>query len=208
MMPRLRRGDDLWCPTCEQWLHFSRFRRSARRVGQGTVSHFKSKCKACEQTERNDKKNVDRARAILETRASDWAHKIGVNRQFMFETLNWQSLLPYLRAALEPGTLCTSCGHAHMNERDVQLDHRAPPRPEKHPDLARHHARNIQILCAASNNAKGSQPYEQWLDDQEDTRVAVERYRRLRDATAWDSENHPLFASLNSESEPMNMRMW
>ena len=69
---------------------------------------------------------------------------------------------------MTPEGECTCCGHSFLNERDIQIEHREPPRFKN--DLAREHACNLGLLCASCNGTKGDKPYAQWLDEQQDIR--------------------------------------
>ena len=186
------------CAKCRQWLHHSRFR--SFKVRHGSVSNasigFKAECRACEQIERNEKKNADRPKAILESRAAAWAAKLAVTKDFMWVNMNWASLLPVLRAMLQPGARCMSCGHPFVNERDVQFEHNEPPRQRD--DWARHHARNIRIACQSCNGSHGHKPYAQWLDEQEAARISNDEHRVLPPPPAPEPETPspqlPLFA--------------
>jgi hypothetical protein len=163
-----------FCPTCQQWKHHSRFasrKRVAKPIGLATV-HFDPICRDCQQRERNERKNDDRPKAIIENRAAERASKAGVPKAFFMVNMNWNSLIPEFRAMMSGEGRCTSCGHPFLHERDIQLEHREPPRSPT--DWARHHARNIGIFCASCNNPKRNKPYAQWLDEQEECRLSNE----------------------------------
>lgn len=178
------------CPRCEQWKHHSRF-RSNRPHGHGSVSiTFKSMCRDCEQIERNERKNADRPKALLRNRASAYASRLGVSTEFIWTQMNWRALVPELRAFMSPEGLCLSCGHAFVNERDIQIEHREPPRSSN--DWARQHARNISLTCQACNGTKGNKPYALWLDEQEQARLANEHDRGHR-SMSMASEQMGLF---------------
>jgi 5-methylcytosine-specific restriction endonuclease McrA len=160
------------CTRCKEWKHYSRFRSFKTRYG---VTQFRPKCKACEQIERNEKKNADRPAAIIDNRAANQASKAGVAKSFFLVNMNFRALVPMLRAMMTPEGLCTSCGHPFLNERDIQLEHREPPRHSQ--DWARLHARNIGLACTSCNGTKGPKPYAIWLDEQESTRLTNEYSR-------------------------------
>jgi hypothetical protein len=129
-------------------------------------------CKACEQIERNQKKNRDRPRAIIESRAKTAARRAGVPFEFFWINLNYQSMVPKFAAMMTPEALCISCGEEFLNERDIQIEHREPPRFQK--DWANLHARNTDLICGSCNSGKGKKPYQQWLDDEETKRLSNE----------------------------------
>jgi hypothetical protein len=169
------------CPKCDQWKHHSRFRSRKRRSATsiGVAIHFDPICKDCQQIERNEQKNEDRPRAIIERRTADHARSLGVSKHFLWVNMNWSSLVPEMRALMTDEGRCRSCGHRFMNERDIQIEHREPPR---HPqDWARQHARNIGIFCQSCNNTKGDKAYAIWLDEQEEARLSNEHHRALTD---------------------------
>src|SRR5262245_36267588 len=106
---------------------------------------------------RSIKAREDRALAIMYRRAASWAHKLGVTTEYMWIDMNWQALVAILRSMMTPEGKCVSCGHKFDNERDIQIEHREPPRkdpPRGGVDWARHHARNIGILCQPCNSTK------------------------------------------------------
>jgi len=159
---------------CGRYKHHSRF-RSWRNLRCRTESQirFSPVCKDCEQTVRNEKKNADRPRAIIEKRARTAAQKAGTSLEFFMVEMNYRSLVPILRALMTPEGLCQSCGHDFVNERDIQIEHCEPP---QHPqDWARLHTRNVRLFCASCNNSKGKKPYSKWLDDEEERRLSNKR---------------------------------
>jgi hypothetical protein len=165
-----------FCPQCRQWKHHSRFR--VNLSGHSTVSGqksigFKRLCKSCEQIERNERKNEDRARWIIEKRAAVRASELGVSKDFMWTTMNWKSLVPIFRALCEPDGCCLSCGHPFDSERDIQIDHHEPPR--FYQDWAREQARNLVFYCLSCNSTKRNTSYPTWLDAMEDQRLSNER---------------------------------
>lgn len=158
------------CKRCRQWLHHSRFRTQTRQSSRhSTVSTFRPICKACEQIERNEKKNKDRALAIIKGRASNAAAKVGESLKFFWIQMNWRALVkPF--AALMDGGLCQCCGHPFLNERDIQIEHIDPPRDSE--DYANHHARNLRFACGSCNRTKGDKPFTQWKEEQEAARLS------------------------------------
>jgi 5-methylcytosine-specific restriction endonuclease McrA len=136
---------------------------------------FNRLCKACEQIERNEETNADRPLAIIQRRAEARAHLYGVAKDFFWTNMNWRALVPIMRAMMTPEGLCLNCGHAFVNERDIQIEHREPPRRDR--DWAREHARNIGLACGSCNSSKGGKPHADWLDEQEDARLSNEQHR-------------------------------
>jgi 5-methylcytosine-specific restriction endonuclease McrA len=154
-----------FCEKCRQWLHHSRFRqwRDTDRCHR-----FRPDCKACEQIERNKRKNLDRPLAIIQRRAAERATRLGVSKQFVWVNLNWRALVPLMRAMLSPEGRCLNCGHPFVNERDIQIDHIEPPRSLV--DFARERAINLRLICQSCNGTKGAHLNAEWLDRQEDAR--------------------------------------
>lgn len=171
---------DRVCQRCGEWKHFSRFRSWRRHDIVSTAQpQFDSVCRDCRQIERNERKNANRPLAIVEGRAAPRARAAGVPLRFFMREMNWRSLVAPVRAAInDPDSCCTSCGHRHLNERDVELDHVLPPRGPQ--DWARQHARNIRIVCASCNRTKGRKDYTVWLDEQEGARISNERHMGIR----------------------------
>jgi hypothetical protein len=141
------------------------------------VSRFSPACKDCEQKTRNEKKNADRPRAIIEQRAAAAATKAGSSREFFWTQMNYRALVPELRGLMTSEGLCKGCGHEFQNERDIQIEHIEPPRSAK--DWARLHARNLRLCCGSCNRTKGNKRFSDWLDDQEGARLS-----NLRQPTA------------------------
>jgi len=159
------------CVQCRNWKHHSRFRsQKLDRHGTVSITTFRARCKACEQKNRNETKNSDRPRSIIEQRARAAASKAGESLEFFWTQMNYQSLVPMLRAMLTPEGLCCGCGHEFLNERDIQIEHCEPPRHAK--DWARLHTRNLRLFCASCNGAKTKKPFAEWLDEQEDARLS------------------------------------
>ena len=167
------RGDQRCCRTCQQWLPYSRFCKRLRKLPEGTFWHFDPDCRACQQKARNEAKNEDRPRAIIERRARAMAAKCGTTFDFFWEKLGWKSLVPIYRAlTTDPGACCQSCFQGFDHERDIQIEHFLPPRGLD--DWARHSARNLRFLCTNCNRVKGTKDPETWLDEEEGARIANE----------------------------------
>ena len=163
-----------YCEGCQKPLHHSRFRTFL--VRHSTVSNsvgFKKLCRACEQIERNKRKNTDRPKAIIYQRAKQRASKLGVSLEFMMTNMNWRALVPVMRAMGTDEAVCLNCGHAFLNERDIQIEHHEPPRGDG--DWAREHARNLGLACSSCNKTKSDKPRSVYLDDQESARLSNER---------------------------------
>lgn len=156
------------CKRCLQLKHHSRFVSRERKTPNTSVWEFNAICRDCEQKERNEKKNTDRPFSIIRQRAAKDAHKAQVAFQFFWTQMNYASLVAPFRAALT--NTCQSCGHQPLNERDVHIEHIAPPR--NHQDWARLHSRNIRFLCGSCNRTKSKKSHEEWLDEQEGARLS------------------------------------
>jgi hypothetical protein len=157
---------------------------------------FNTLCKACEQIERNEKENDDRALWLIDRRAASHARRAGVTKAFFWMNMSWRALAPVMRALMTPEGLCLDCGHPFLNERDIQIEHREPLRGPQ--DWARQHARNIGLGCGSCNNGKRGKPFARWLDEQEDARLANESHRaaevgvRFVELTPWPTLFDPL----------------
>lgn len=166
------------CPKCGLWKHHSRFRSRRRRASTSIDVYsivFNRLCKDCEQIERNEGKNEDRALSIIDRRAATHARIAGVPKEFFWVNLNYAALVPQMRAMMTPEGRCLSCGHEFLSERDIQIEHREPPRFPQ--DWARKHARNLGLMCASCNDGKTNKPYSIWLDEQEGARLSNEAHR-------------------------------
>lgn len=169
-----------WCPgvgdSGGHWRHYSRFRTWKDNRHRSVSVQFRSLCRDCELIERNQKKNLDRPLAIIKGRAQTAAHKAGKTTEFFMVNMNYESLVPELRAMMTDEGKCKGCGHEFVNERDIQIDHILPPR---HPlDWARLHARNLRTFCQSCNGTKSDKPFDVWLDEQEDARIANEQSKQ------------------------------
>jgi hypothetical protein len=159
------------CEECHEWKHHSRFRSwKDLRNRNSTVSVFSKLCRDCEQKARNEKKNIDRPRAIIEQRAAAVAGKAGVSKTFFMTQMNYSALVPEFRALMTEEGLCKGCGHKFLNERDVQIEHIEAPRSNH--DWARLHARNLRFFCGSCNRTKGRKSFSEWLDEQEGARLS------------------------------------
>lgn len=159
------------CQRCRLWKHHSRFKAVGRTTDQ-KYDRFDPVCRDCRQKERNDRKNADRALSIIGDRASSHARKAGVAKVFFMVNMNYVALVAVLRAMMTSEGVCLCCGHPFVNERDIQIEHREPPRHQR--DWARLHARNLGLACASCNRTKASKPYALWLDEQEAARLSNE----------------------------------
>ena len=167
------------CPKCGEWKHHSRFRSKRRKTRHGLVTEFRRICKSCEQIERNENKNEDRPLALMRARTTSHAHRLGVPFHFLWVNMNWRARVPVFRAMQSPEGRCLDCGHRFENERDIQIEHREPPR---HPqDWARQHTRNLGLGCKSCNGTKTDKPFAVWLDEQEDARLSNEAHRIATD---------------------------
>jgi len=156
------------CKSCKEWKHHSRYHV---KVGNSTIAkYFDSVCRDCRQRERNEKKNADRPLAIIRNRASVAARKAGTTTDFFMVQMNYRALVPLMRALMSEEGLCLGCGHAFVNERDIHIDHIAPPRNPK--DWARLHARNLRLTCGSCNGTKSDKKHTDWLDEQEGARIS------------------------------------
>lgn len=180
------------CGTCKQWKHHSRF-RSYRDDRHSTVSAicFRPICRACEQKERNERKNENRAYALIRNRAQDHAHKAGETADFFMTQMNYLALVPVLRSSLSDEGVCLGCGHRFLNERDIQIEHIEPPRHKQ--DWARLHTRNIRLFCASCNGTKSDAAFAEWLDEQEEARLSNLHGAPVRSKTL------PLFDGFDNE---------
>jgi hypothetical protein len=161
------------CKRCHQWLHHSRFRTWKNfRCSTESQIRFYPICKACEQKERNELKNIDRPKSIIENRARAAAAKASIGFKFFWTAMNYRALVPEFRAMLSDEGQCLCCGHKFENERDIQIEHLAPPRFKQ--DWARLHTRNLRLACTSCNKGKGITPFEDWLDNEENTRKSNE----------------------------------
>lgn len=166
---RERRNDRLFCPGCKQWLHYSRF--SPLEKCNGTVTRFRPKCRVCEQSERDDRKNESRALVKIERSARSHARDWDVTADELLYDLGWAELEDWVQASIDGKAKCINCLHPFLGPDDVQIDIRDPVRSPA--DRARMHVRNVGPLCRSCNNRKKHKAYSDWLDEEEHARLAV-----------------------------------
>jgi hypothetical protein len=106
---------------------------------------------------------TDRAQTIMRAFAAKCADDLHVSEAFIWIDMNWQALVPWAQALLDPKGGCRMCGRHVTDAADVQLTYCVPPRHDH--DWARYHARNIWIGCAACIATKGDTPFAVWLDE-------------------------------------------
>ena len=111
--------------------------------------------------ERDEQKNAE---SIVRQHAAAAAHKAGKSVEFFMTQMNYGTLVPQMRAAMAEGATCLSCGCRFMNERNIQIEYREPPRHSQ--DWERLHAYNIFLLCASCSSTKRGKPFAEWLDEQ------------------------------------------
>jgi hypothetical protein len=103
------------------------------------------------------------AESIVRQHAAAAAHKAGQSVDFFMTQMNYASLVVPLRAAMAEGSICLSCGCRFMNERDIQIEYREPPRHSQ--DWERLHVQNIFLLCASCGSTKRGKPFAEWLHE-------------------------------------------
>lgn len=146
-----------------------------RRFQHGSVLNYATVCKACEVHDRTEAKGKDPARAKVERAASELVTEVNryykaagsaerISKDFVMRRLHYEHLVEPMRFAMTSHRCWSSCGEPYKNERDIQLEHREPPRSPI--DWERMDARNIDIKCGTCNNMKGDKPYSQWLHEQ------------------------------------------
>lgn len=160
------------------------FKGRWRETPHGTVWEFDTSCRYHQETKRHQQKAENLALYVLNLRADTLAGKTETTRHFIKDDPRgpcWSRLLPLLEAFLKQHAGCVSCGRQFDAVRDTQLDHIHAPRSND--DWARHHARNIRILCGSCNNGKRQKDDVAWIDEQ---------YRwQLKDADRQDLQDAP-----------------
>jgi hypothetical protein len=163
-----------------------------RDTPNGTVWHFDASCKYHQETKRHQEKAENLALYVLRLRADTLARMTGTTRHWILYDKRgpcWFRLLPLLEAFLKQHAGCVNCGRSFDGARDTQLDHIHAPRSAD--DWARHHARNIRILCGTSNNGKRQKDDAFWVDEQ---------YRwQLKDADRTDEQESVAQAQAEAE---------
>lgn len=158
------------CERCGQWKHHSRFHYTKSGNSIDAKIYFKKVCRACDQIERNERKNADRPLAIIRGRAQQAAHKAAIGTEFFMTDMNYYGLVPLMRILMADEGRCLNCGHAFINERDIQIEHIRPPRHNR--DWARLHARNLRLFCGSCNKGKSDKVFDDWLDEMEEARLS------------------------------------
>ena len=112
------------------------------------------------------------AAKLIRQRASAHARVYGCTSTFLLYDLGWFKLEPLLAATLE-SRHCLDCGATIERERDVQIEHREPYRDRD--DWARHHVRNLTLVCHRCNGGKGGESYAAYLDRRWEAQLAAVR---------------------------------
>jgi hypothetical protein len=157
------------------WELVEDFDWTSYQSGDGSVSRLpKKNCRLAEQTIRDHGKEQDPANAAIVGRAKDFARSLSgalgrsISYKWVLIELNWQALIPIMRALLGPDGRCLNCGRHRATARELHIEHRIPPGGEgqaRLTDWAAQHARNLWIACGGCNAEKGPQPADRtWLD--------------------------------------------
>lgn len=179
--PRRETSDGkLFCPGrptthAPKRIALEHWRRRLRETPHGSVWEYETICKACEVHDRTEAKAQDPARAKIERAAAEVVTKVNnhfktigserrIGRDFVMTRLHYEHLIEPMRFAMDSHRCWASCGEPFKNERDIQLEHREPPRSPL--DWERMDARNIDVKCGTCNNMKADKPYSQWLHEQ------------------------------------------
>jgi hypothetical protein len=133
---------------------------------------FSPVCRDCEQKARNEKKNADRPKAIIEQRARSAAAKASTGFDFFWTAMNYRALVPVLRAMMTPEGLCQGCGHKFMNERDIQIETLGSPTHRKGLGALARSKSSARLRFVQSN--QGKKLFAEWLDEQEGARKSNE----------------------------------
>jgi hypothetical protein len=149
--------------------------RWTEKTSNGSVARYAPVCQACEIHDRTEAKGQDPARAKVERAAEKVVGEVNkfyrtigseerISKDFVMRRLHYNHLIEPMRFALTSNHCWSSCGEPYKNERDIQLEHREPPRSPT--DWERMDARNIDVKCGTCNNKKDNMPYAQWLHEQ------------------------------------------
>ena len=162
-----------WCSHHACWEPVEDFDWKNHRVFvSGSVDEYrtpKSNCRLAEQTIRDHGKEADPARAAIEGRAKQFARELSnalghsIGYRFVLVELNWQALIPIMRALLGPDGLCLNCGKHRATARELHIEHRLPP--QKTTDWPAQHGRNLWIACGGCNGEKARSDADRpWLE--------------------------------------------
>lgn len=175
MMARQRReirtDGTTWCRFHRKWESLADFEWIGREVStDGSVRRVPAPdCRLAQQTIRDAAKERDPGGSAIIGRAKEHARNLSralgqtVSYQFVLVELNWDALIPIMRALLGPDGKCLNCRRHQGDPRRYHIEHRIPP--QNVTDWAAHHARNLWIACGGCNCRKGRNDADRaWLE--------------------------------------------
>lgn len=153
-----------WCEYHSRWEPVEDFRWTTHQSGHTGVTRLpRPNCKLAEQTIRDHGRESDPAKTAIEGRAKKHARLIRAGYKWVLIELNWQALIPIMRALLGADGLCLNCGRHRPSATELHIEHRVPP--EGPDDWPAQHARNLWIACEGCNLEKGpSESDRTWLE--------------------------------------------
>jgi hypothetical protein len=169
----IRADGTTWCRFHHKWESLADFDWDVKsEIRNGTVSEYRSPkadCRLARQTMRDADKERDPGGAAIIGRAKEHARNVSqalgqtVGYKFVLVELNWDALIPIMRALLGPDGKCLNCRRRQSDARRYHIEHRIPP--EHLADWAAHHARNLWLACGGCNCRKGRNDADRaWLE--------------------------------------------
>lgn len=130
------------------------------------------------------------ARRFVESRASDVVRRlrycgVKVDRSFVMVELNYDALVPEVRALIGPDGICAWCGKPFTEKHPVSFDHIEPPRWNGEIDWERLHASNIRPMHRGENGSKGEKPYATALRDNMQRWMAERKWANQAGRPGW-----------------------
>lgn len=191
--PREIRGGQLFCEAHQAWEDVSKF--GIERVSRGTgAPTYSRSCKLAEREAVDQQIAENPGLHVVKGLAKRTARKLGkywgntVSMAWVWDELNFCWWPPVLNLMLLTKEIpCLNCGRP-INRDALHFDHVQPPRNDG--DLARLHARNLQVLHEGENLSKGPSEYVAWLDDAHHRWAIARKWHDKAGRNGWPAAEH------------------
>ena len=213
MRPRTITDDGkTWCSFHARLEPVEDFYWNQETVNGSVYRRPRSKCKLAEQTIKDQGKEADPALAAITSRAKELARDLSkalgntVGYKFVLIELNWQGLVPILRALLGADGICLNCGRHRGSAREYHIEHRCPP--EHLADWATQHARNLWLACAGCNMEKGRRDADrEWLEREQRKWMIDRNWHRHAGEKGWPLLTHLPDLGIQSSIDPGELQL-
>lgn len=169
------RDGKAWCHGHNDWHDFAQF--DHRIDPNGTVRINAASCALFLNTAKDNARAADpayeaiRGRAQVLAGAMSKAFGCTITTAFVWDELNYKSLVGPMRALIAPDGICQGCARDHNANavygdpslpRFWHIAHQDPARSLR--DLPRHHAENLKLRCPGDNLSQHQQLQASWVE--------------------------------------------